>query len=244
MESNKKSEEEFSLLTIFAAICALSIILCVIISVCSGSDDSNSTVNTAQTSSSSDINKLTNFHKQVVGATKQLEDAQNEYDLQTKEAKKNADIYAFYDAARALNEAAIKANSIQINVPDLTNQASNQDIKKTYKAFQAYNGAILEMSRDVMDSVNNDRLSPEELHNIKEARNASNVFAVQLAVGLLKSYADLGYNIDQVDIDNGGLLPAKSTNPKGELKNNQLNSNTKISAVKLPPIKINTNIYK
>jgi hypothetical protein len=162
----------------------------------------------------SDINNFSNYHKQLVIIEKPLDIANDDYQKESKIALKNADLYALYNSAKNLNDATSEAlfDLSHLAAPELNNKNAEESLNALQDNFNIYIGSLKDMSSTVMTMANSGNVTPELARNIEDNAKVYQSASINMAINIIKTYAALGVkDINQIDIENGGLTTSKTT---------------------------------
>lgn len=159
-----------------------------------------------------DIDQLTAFHKKLVTIESPLDAAYDQYDVAFKKAYQDGDIYSLYDVTKAFHDSAETAMtaSQDLDVPSFQNHNVSKDAQFIHDNFQNYIASLIDMSENIMSAVNSGGLTPEMNDKIKQDHDNANTYLLLFTAKVISAYSALGYNADQIDDKNGGLLSQAS----------------------------------
>jgi len=172
-------------------------------------------------SATSDIDKLSQFHRQLAAEEKAFNDKNKANTTQIQASIQSGDVFALYNAASQLHDIAYaewKRIDIDnaVTVPDFSNAEANKQVHEAIDAWKENVTTIQVEAENLMKAANGE-LTPETAHNIQAALQYSNQLAVNEAIALAKAYTALGYDLSQVDAEHGGLLASKQHGTSGQL---------------------------
>lgn len=162
----------------------------------------------------SDLDKFSNYHKQLAAIEKPLDEADIDFQHQTKKAIENEDFYALYDSAKNLHDVTLQASYLlsQVDAPDLDNQDAQKTLNEVQENFNIYVNTLNDMSSNLMKVANKGYVSPKLASNIKDNHDMVQTSALNVAINIIKTYKALGVtDMDKVDIKNGGLITPDNT---------------------------------
>jgi hypothetical protein len=191
------------------------IILCTMLMLMIGAG-SMSASSESDNSKLTDIQELSNFHKQLITLINPLDNVKKDFTNSVNKALKNGDMYSLYDEAKNLHNLA-QSTSYQVTtslkVPDFKNTQAQTYTQNAYDALGDYCIAVMMESQSIMDMANSDG-SPASIIDGKDELQSAAVnmqeSSIKIATNIAQAYESLGYDINQVDIVNGGLLPNKN----------------------------------
>lgn len=159
-----------------------------------------------------DLQKLTDFHKQMAVVDQHIDAATAAYNSASKAALNSNDHAALFAAASAfrLSIMALRPQMEALSVPDFKNKDVNTFAKQALAALSGRVSAWQQGTIALKAMTNPTHPDPSVAAAAAQAQNEASSDAVAQGSAIMLAYQALGITPDQVDTKHGGLKADKA----------------------------------